>query len=78
LTFGRIIALAGDFYTNPDRTPICGAFYNHPNENSETRFLSMVDSLEEDRDLHVQKVCDVLDKEVKAAKAAMDPLRSPQ
>jgi hypothetical protein len=38
----------------------------------------MVDSLEEDRDLHVQKVCDVLDKEVKAAKAAMDPLRSPQ
>jgi hypothetical protein len=38
----------------------------------------MVDSLEEDRDLHVRKVCDVLDKEVKAAKAAMDPLRSPQ
>ncbi|KAF3931541.1 hypothetical protein ABW19_dt0207749 [Dactylella cylindrospora] len=67
LTFGRIIALGGDHYSNTDkdRSPICGAFYNYPNtpEGQEYRFDCAVKSLLNDSDGYLAGVTELLDQE---------------
>lgn len=74
LSFGRIIALAGDFYSsheNEDRTPICGAFssntldVNTPAgfEAATRRFRSAVQSLKEDTDRNLVEISRLMDGE---------------
>ncbi|KAJ9299455.1 hypothetical protein DTO271G3_3077 [Paecilomyces variotii] len=72
LTFGRIIALAGDFYTNREPTkgsdieldyaPICGALRNS-NTPPLKRFENAVNSLIQDRDGYLAHITKLLDHE---------------
>lgn len=72
LTFGRIIALAGDFYTNRelskgsdiaiDYAPICGALQKS-NTPPLKRFENAVTSLVNDRDGYLGKITKLLDHE---------------
>ncbi|OOQ83079.1 hypothetical protein PEBR_38554 [Penicillium brasilianum] len=74
LKFGRVIALAGDFYSsNKDkhRTPICGAFFTNeptgnPDEdlrNQSERFRSAVKSIVQDDDGNLIQLCSLIDHE---------------
>ncbi|KAF4621926.1 hypothetical protein G7Y89_g14417 [Cudoniella acicularis] len=74
LGFGRIIALAGDFYStheDDNRTPICGAFtsgiqdVNFPPgfEAATRRFRSAVQSLKDDTDRNLVQINDLMDAE---------------
>lgn len=72
LTFGRIIALAGDFYTNREGKtfstvsgnypPICGAFYQSSQPPTK-RFENAVKSLIEDQDGFLVGITKLLDQE---------------
>ncbi|KAL1860897.1 hypothetical protein Plec18170_001411 [Paecilomyces lecythidis] len=72
LTFGRIIALAGDFYTNREPTkgsdieldyaPICGAL-RKSNTPPLKRFENAVNSLIQDRDGYLAHITKLLDHE---------------
>ena len=71
LEFGRIISLAGDFFTNREPTgvpnhsnypPICGALF--PSRyTAKERFKNAVDSLRFDQDHTLVKLTDVLESE---------------
>jgi hypothetical protein len=71
MTFGRIISLAGDFYTNrtddgwfvTDYAPICGAYYNHPGETPEFRFNDMVTAMTTDWKSYLKPIANKLDEE---------------
>jgi hypothetical protein len=71
LTFGRIISLAGDFYTNRtnigwtynDYAPICGAYFNPPPGSPEDRFRDMVQALTTDAAGYLKSVAEKLDQE---------------
>lgn len=76
LKFGRVIALAGDFYSShvhgdTNRTPISGAFFtNEPSNNPDSdlqqkkdRFISAVKSLQEDWDRNLIELTNLIDKE---------------
>jgi len=73
LNFGRIIALAGDFYTNREGTsaggqdgeynPICGAFYRSQLTPMQ-RFHNAVDSLRKDSDGYLRDIWNLLGHEV--------------
>ncbi|KAL3422073.1 hypothetical protein PVAG01_06229 [Phlyctema vagabunda] len=67
IKFGRIIALAGDHYSNAEdsnRTPICGAFFGEESdEKAKKRFISAVESLIYDKDHNLIALTDLLDKE---------------
>lgn len=81
LTFGRIIALAGDFYTNRehksltnvggDYPPICGAFYQSP-LNPTKRFQNAVNSLLNDEDEYLSKITELLNQEHNTVSKARD------
>ncbi|RDW72772.1 uncharacterized protein DSM5745_07944 [Aspergillus mulundensis] len=68
LNFGRIIALAGDFYTNrtsnsPEAyTPICGRFFKS-NESPMSRFRNAVESLRTDADGFLRKIWEMIGHE---------------
>ncbi|KAJ5972115.1 uncharacterized protein N7479_002033 [Penicillium vulpinum] len=72
LTFGRIIALAGDFYTNREPTkgseigldyaPICGALQKSKSAPLK-RFENAVNSLLQDRDGYLAQITKLLDHE---------------
>ncbi|KAJ5203822.1 uncharacterized protein N7498_004701 [Penicillium cinerascens] len=81
LTFGRIIALAGDFYTNREPTkgsdiglnyaPICGALQKS-NTTPLKRFENAVNSLLQDRDGYLSAIMDLLDHEHRTIDHARD------
>lgn len=81
LTFGRIIALAGDFYTNREPTkgpdieldyaPICGALRNS-NTPPLKRFENAVNSLIQDRDGYLAHITKVLDHEQRTVSHARE------
>lgn len=67
LKFGRIIALAGDYYStwekgNNDRVPICGAFYDSPS-TPQKRFQTAVDSLIFDKDGFLDALTNIINGE---------------
>ncbi|CEI70479.1 hypothetical protein FVEN_g1015 [Fusarium venenatum] len=81
LTFGRIIALAGDFYSthaDDNRTPVCGAFFAESPSLSTpegwnaavSRFRSAVQSLKDDTDRNLISIGDLIDKEKKGTDEA--------
>ncbi|KAG8670479.1 hypothetical protein FPOAC1_009895 [Fusarium poae] len=81
LTFGRIIALAGDFYSthaDDNRTPVCGAFFAESPSLSTPegwnaaviRFRSAVQSLKDDTDRNLIGIGDLIDKEKKGTDEA--------
>lgn len=79
LSFGRIIALAGDHFTNisdENRSPICGAFFK--NETSkEERFESMVNNVKLDYDGYLRELNDLINKECDSVrKISEDPDQS--
>lgn len=74
LKFGRVIALAGDFYSSnkdKNRTPICGAFFTkeptgNPDEDlrfQTERFCSAVKSIVQDDDRNLIQLCKLIDHE---------------
>lgn len=76
LTFGRVISMAGDFYTNRtpiiqrkllpdtyDYTPISGAYTNLPKDTAYSRFADMVEAIKTNDWNYVKPVKDALDKE---------------
>lgn len=70
-SFGRIIAISGDHYTNrsdPNRSPICGAFFGMPTTKQaiQNRFASMVNSVEEDSDKYAYALAQLIDDECNA------------
>lgn len=81
LTFGRIIALAGDFYTNRehksfldvagDYPPICGAFFQSPLKPTK-RFENAVNSLLKDEDGFLIEITNLLDQEHHVVNKARD------
>ncbi|CAF3592779.1 unnamed protein product [Fusarium graminearum] len=81
LTFGRIIALAGDFYSthaDDNRTPVCGAFFAESPSLSTpegwnaavSRFKSAVQSLKDDTDRNLISVGDLIEQEEKGTDEA--------
>ncbi|KAJ4012625.1 hypothetical protein NW752_008338 [Fusarium irregulare] len=81
LTFGRIIALAGDFYSShmdDNRTPVCGAFFaeklslDNPEgwKAAVARFKSAVKSLKDDTDRNLVTIGDLIDLEKKGTEEA--------
>lgn len=80
LRFGRLISLAGDFFTNrqpgtpTDYAPICGAFFNVPTDKAsiEQRFMNMVTSLENDINGCLKLIVDVLDRETRATRQSLE------
>ncbi|QPC80200.1 hypothetical protein HYE68_010952 [Fusarium pseudograminearum] len=81
LTFGRIIALAGDFYSthaDDNRTPVCGAFFAESPSLSTlegwnaavSRFKSAVQSLKDDTDRNLISVGDLIEQEKKGTDEA--------
>ncbi|GKU09667.1 unnamed protein product [Fusarium langsethiae] len=81
LTFGRIIALAGDFYSthaDDNRTPVCGAFFaESPKLDTPegwnaavSRFRSAVQSLKNDTDRNLITVSDLIEQEKKGNEEA--------
>ena len=76
LTFGRIIALAGDFcssHMDDNRTPVCGAFFaeklnlDNPEgwKAAVARFKSAVKSLKDDTDRNLITIGDLINLEKK-------------
>lgn len=68
LNFGRIIALAGDYYStyergNNDRVPICGAFFKSSSTPRE-RFRTAVDSLIFDKESFLNNLTGKVDGEL--------------
>lgn len=71
LSFGRIIALAGDHFTNlsdKNRSPICGAFFGQETSEAamEARFTSMVDSMKYDKEGFLPALDGLIECEKKA------------
>lgn len=78
VTFGEVISMAGDFYTNrkPDSynyAPISGAFDMDPNGTPEARFNDMIAAMWDNDYLYLGPLKDALDQEKSVLNDEMVP-----